>query len=87
MNISVNIPDRILISLKEKPEDIWGEISMAAAAKLYELGKLSSGAAAEMAGLSRICFLQKLSNYKVPIFDMTEEEIEKDVLNASPDNQ
>jgi predicted HTH domain antitoxin len=35
------------------------------AVKLHELGRLSSGRAAEMAGMSRLEFLQNLSRYKV----------------------
>jgi predicted HTH domain antitoxin len=55
---------------------------MAAAAKLYELGKLSSGRAAELAGVSRVSFLKALSRYGVSIFDLTEEELEEDLRNA-----
>jgi len=55
---------------------------MAAAAKLYELGKLSSGRAADLAGLSRVRFLQALGQYGVPIFDLTEEELAQDLRNA-----
>ncbi len=55
---------------------------MLAAVKLFELGKLSSGRAAQLAGMSRISFLQTLARYKVPIFDPTEEELKQDMLNA-----
>jgi predicted HTH domain antitoxin len=55
---------------------------MAAAVKLYELGKLSSVRAAELAGISRISFLQLLARYKVPIFDLSEEELKQDLSNA-----
>ena len=55
---------------------------MAAAAKLYEMGKMSSGHAAEFAGLSRIQFLQNMGYYGVSIFDMTDEELDQDLQNA-----
>jgi predicted HTH domain antitoxin len=55
---------------------------MAAAAKLYEMEKLSSGRAAELAGVSRVSFLQALDRYGVPVFNVTEEELEEDVKNA-----
>jgi predicted HTH domain antitoxin len=38
---------------------------MLAAVKLYEMGRFSSGRAAELAGISRVEFLQSLSRYKV----------------------
>lgn len=41
------------------------EQAVAAAVKLHELGRLSSGRAAELAGLSRVEFLLTLGRYKV----------------------
>jgi len=49
---------------------------MLAAVKLFELKKLSSGAAARLAGVSRVEFLKRLGEYGVPVFDMTEQEFE-----------
>jgi len=80
--IQIELPDEIFLSLKETPEGLSREIRMAAAAKLYELGKLSSGRAAELAGVSRVSFLQTLARYGVAIFALTEKEIEQDLRNA-----
>lgn len=80
--IQIECPDEILISLKETPDEFSHEIRMSAAVKLYELGKLSSGRAAELAGISRVSFLQTLSRYGVSIFDITSEELKKDIENA-----
>lgn len=80
--IQIVLPDEILISMKETAEEFSKEIRMAAAAKLYEIGKLSSGRAAELAGVSRVSFLQMLARYKVPVFDPTTAELEQDLRNA-----
>lgn len=58
------------------------EIRFAAAMKLYELGRLSSGAAATLAGIPRVVFLAKLSDYGIATFRMSEEDLAKDVLRA-----
>jgi len=41
------------------------ELRMLAAVKLYELGRLSSGRAAELAGVPRVEFLLSLERHKV----------------------
>jgi predicted HTH domain antitoxin len=80
--IQIELPDEVLLSLKETPESLTKVIRMAAAAKLYELGKLSSGRAADLAGLPRVSFLQALGQYGVPIFDLTAEDLGQDLRNA-----
>ena len=81
-NITIPCPDSVLISLKETPEQFAREATRLLAVKLYEMGKLSSGRAAELAGLSKVSFLQSLEQYGAAIFDLTKEEIERDYQNA-----
>lgn len=50
--------------------------------KLYELGRLSSGAAANLAGIPRVVFLNKLADYGVPTFRLTADELAEDLLRA-----
>jgi predicted HTH domain antitoxin len=81
-SVQIEVPDEVLISLKETPETISRELSILAAVKLFELGKLSSGRAAQLAQVSRVEFLNLLGRYQVSPFSMTPEELEEDVLNA-----
>ncbi len=78
----LEIPEEVLVSLKESPQEFSKDILILAAVKLYELGKLSSGRAAQMAAVSRVSFLQLLARYNVPIFDLTEEELKQDMDSA-----
>ncbi len=52
------------------------------AAKLYEKGTLSLGQAAELAGYSKRTFMELLANYDVSVFNFTEAELDKDILDA-----
>jgi predicted HTH domain antitoxin len=80
--VTMDISSETALALKVAPEDLAGAVRMAAATKLFELGKLSSGAAAELAGLPRVAFLSKLADYGVDAFDLTEEEFAKETRLA-----
>ena len=76
------IPEETLVALKLSPADAADALRLAAAMKLYELGKLSSGAAATLAGVPRAVFLSKLADYAVPTFRLSEEELKEDLARA-----
>ncbi len=81
---TIEYPDEVRLALNVTHEQFVDEIRMAAAAKLFELGRLSSGRAAELAGVSRIRFLHELGRYGVAVFSMGEDELLQDIANAKP---
>ena len=58
------------------------ELRLLIAAKLYENGTLTSGQAAELAGLSKREFIQAIGNYNVSVFSGLVEDLESDIKNA-----
>ena len=82
IQVSVRIPEEALISLKEQPSSFARELLMLAAVKLYELGKLSSGRAAELAGVTRVEFLLALGRYQVSPFALDADTLAQDIANA-----
>jgi predicted HTH domain antitoxin len=72
--IKLNIPDSI-----DKNDN---ELAMIIASKLYEDGTLSSGQAADLAGLSKRTFIELLGKYGVSIFSTSVEDLESDIANA-----
>lgn len=73
--IKIKYPKEVLLSLKEDKKEFEKEARFILAAKLYELGKLSSGKASELAELSRREFLMKLGNYKISPFQVDIDEV------------
>lgn len=61
---------------------LGAELRLAAAIKLHELGRLSSGAAAKLAGVPRVVFLTALADYGVETFRLTEEQLERETRLA-----
>lgn len=80
--IQLELPDEPLFSLKRTATEFAQDLKLLAAVKLFELGRLSSGRAAQLAGLSRVAFLLKLKEYRVSPFALTLEELRQEVENA-----
>lgn len=80
--VILSIPNETLVALKVAPAEVAGTLRLAAAAKLYELGRLSSGAAADLAGVPRAVFLNALADYGVATFRQSETELEEELRRA-----
>ena len=81
--ISIEYPEFLANSLRMKGKDFENEMKISSLVKLYELGKLSSGTAAKVLGVSRIDFLDLLAKYKVSSLGHYDiNDINEDISNA-----
>lgn len=80
--ISVEIPTTTFAALSESPSEFVNEMRVAAAVKWYEMGRLSQGKAAEVAGLSRSAFIEALSRFKVSPIQITPDELARELENV-----
>lgn len=71
--VTLQIPDYLDIDEKD--------ISLMLAIQLYDKGKLSLGQAADLVGLTKKEFMDKLGKFEVSLFGETLEDIERDLLN------
>lgn len=77
--IIIKFPDKFELAVQTTPEELEAQILLMAALKMFELGKLSSGKAAELAGLSRVEFFEACGRYHVSIFNYSAEELEAEL--------
>lgn len=79
VQVTFTLSDDTVLALHGSPEQAGQEVRLAAAVKLYELGRLTSGAAAELAGIPRTLFLTKLADFGVPTFRQSADELAEEM--------
>ncbi|MDQ5909307.1 MAG: hypothetical protein QG599_1402 [Pseudomonadota bacterium] len=79
MQLVVEYPDVLPDALRISRNQFEQEARMAMAVKLFELGRLTSGQAAELAGLDRVEFIMNLHRYGVSPIQIMPEELAEDL--------
>jgi predicted HTH domain antitoxin len=77
--LTIPYPDGLETAVRLTPEEVSAEIKLMAALKMFELGKLSSGKAAELAGMSRVAFFDACGRYRVSIFNYPPEQVRSEL--------
>ncbi len=81
--LKIKYPSGFEYAVHMTKEEMEQHIRLMAALKMFELGKISSGKAAELVGMSRVEFFETCGRYHVSVFnyapDEIEEEIKKDI--------
>jgi len=77
--ITIDLPDGAFSALRQDKREFVSELRLAAAAKWYEVGKLSQAKAAELAGLSRADFISALARFGVSPFQVNPGELAREV--------
>jgi predicted HTH domain antitoxin len=78
-SIEVVLPDDVFLALRKSPQEVARDVRVAAAVEWYAEGLVSQGKAAELAGLSRPEFLDELARRRVPVIQMTVEELKAEL--------
>ncbi len=77
--LTIDYPEDLEKAVSTTRLEFEAQIRLMAALKMFELGKLSSGKAAQLAGISRVEFFEMCGRYHVPIINYTAEELEAEL--------
>lgn len=80
--MTIEYGDDLLLSLGLSAEQFPSEARLLLAAKLYELGRLTSGQAAKLCGVGRVEFLVSLSRLGIPASNLRPEDAELELAFA-----
>ena len=81
-SLTIDYGDEVLLALGMTPDEFGKEARILIAVKLYEMGRLSAGAAAELASLPKPLFLTRLAAYDIDTFNISKDELRSDVASA-----
>lgn len=77
--MQLEVDEETLATLRQEPTTYVAELQLAAAAKMYELGRVSQERAAHIANLSRRDFLFALSRYQVTPYQTSIDELKEEL--------
>ena len=80
--VTVAIPGEIRQMLNRTTEELARDMRLYTALMLFQLGKLSSGAAAEMAGMPRVMFLDLCAEYGIPVSQISSDDLRRELAGA-----
>jgi hypothetical protein len=73
------LPDQLELAVGLTRCELEPHLRLMAALKMFELGKISSGKAAELAGLCRVDFFEACGRYRVSLFNYPPEEVDNEL--------
>jgi predicted HTH domain antitoxin len=80
--VTIEIPENILVGSGQSSEEFAREAKLLLLAKLFELGRVSSGKAAEVCGMTRVEFLLSMGKLGVSLVQLDSDELKREIADA-----
>ncbi len=83
--LTIQYPDDLLLASGKPRGRVEAELRLLLAVKLFELGQLTLGKAAEVAGVGKLSFLDELGRMRIPTVNLDLQETEEEIRGARGD--
>jgi predicted HTH domain antitoxin len=82
VKLTIEVPEEALSALREAPERFAAEMRFAAAVQWYHQGRISGSKAAQIAGMTRLEFLDELARRKLDTLRLDLDALRREVADA-----
>jgi predicted HTH domain antitoxin len=82
MQITVDVPEQYMID--SDPGEFGQRMKLSTALLMFQEGKISAGAACELAGIDRWTFAAECARHDIPLIDYEPGELEEEVQKLVP---
>lgn len=80
--LEIPYSEDLLLASGQSREELEQEFRLLLALKTFELKRLSLGKASELAGLSRLRFMEELSRRKISVINLEADQIRDELADA-----
>ncbi len=77
--LTIDLPPEVFTALRRSPPEFVAEMRIASAIYWYTRGEVSQSRAADVAGMSRVAFIDELSRRKVDAFAVDLDDLAREV--------
>lgn len=80
--LSIPYSDDLLLSTGQSKEALEQHLRFLLAVKLFELGRLSAGKAAQFCGMGKLQFMEEIGRMGIPVINLDDIQIQDELRNA-----
>lgn len=82
VSLTIQVPEEAFSALRFAPERFADEMRFAAAVQWYHQGRISGSRAAQIAGMTRLEFLDELGRRKLDVVKVDLDELARELADA-----
>jgi predicted HTH domain antitoxin len=82
VKLTIELPEEAFSALRETPERFAAEMRFVTAAHWYHEGRISGSKAAQIAGMTRLEFLDELARRRLDVIKVDQEQLSRELAGG-----